>query len=839
MTAARTTISQRIALEGAEEIKRLLAEIGQSGEKAFEQVRDAVEKAPSNLAKISTAVADVEKQVGSVAAAARNFGSAMGDMGEAVGRFGGALANTATRLGAVSAAAVGLGASVVAFAKSAAGAADEIGKQAQALGVTVQSYQRLQFAAAQAGASQQQFAGAIARFSKVVTGAAKEQDKAAQALADSLKGLGITLSPAALAQRSLAEAAAAASRQLGEMNIEVVRGGASSKQQAEAVKEASNALVRLGISIKDASGNIRPLEQILGDLAERFARMEDGPHKTALAMELFGRAAGPRLIPLLNQGRAGMQEVMDEAERMGLFVTREQTRIAEGMNDALSFMAQVARGARTQIGLVFAPVITRAADALREAIARNWTTLLGFAREIEARVTPVVDDLIRLLEGKDAEVQNKAILVARDAVLSFGRDAQAAITNIIVPAFRGLMAVLQGLAATVNAVFGTELNGAQIGLALVAAKFLGLFGTIGAAVGVAAAGVRVLIAGLVLLAQNFGLAVAAGRGVLVILAALVGWPALIAAGFIAAGVLIVAFWDEIKAAAATAWQSMQTAFQTGLQSIQQGFAALTSTIALVWESLKSSTAALWQSLAALFGNGVQVIAAFFTNLSATVSGAIQTAVSIVEQLFGSILQLVIAAFAAITQGLSAAADSIRGAWKDLFDWFGGRIEGLIQWFSSLISRVREFLGLAGLAASADGAAGFARGGPVRGPGTATSDSIPAWLSSGGFVIRAAAVQKYGASLFDALNRMRLPQDALRFSIGGLVEALSPRLVTPMPLRFAQGGPVPSSLRPVNLSIFGEQFDGLLAPDEVATKLTKFAMGRQLARAGRKPSWYGS
>src|SRR5215203_2700525 len=159
---ARTTISQRIALEGAEEIKRLLAEIGQTGEKAFEQVRDAVEKAQSNLAKVSSAVEGVEKQVGKVAAAGRSFAGAINELGGAAGRFGEALAVTASRMGVVSTAAVAVGASVIALAKSAAGAADEIGKQSQALGITVQSYQRLQFAAAQAGVSQQQFAGGIA-----------------------------------------------------------------------------------------------------------------------------------------------------------------------------------------------------------------------------------------------------------------------------------------------------------------------------------------------------------------------------------------------------------------------------------------------------------------------------------------------------------------------------------------------------------------------------------------------------------------------------------------------------------------------------------------------------
>lgn len=49
----------------------------------------------------------------------------------------------------------------------------------------------------------------------------------------------------------------------------------------------------------------------------------------------------------------------------------------------------------------------------------------------------------------------------------------------------------------------------------------------------------------------------------------------------------------------------------------------------------------------------------------------------------------------------------------------------------------------------------ASGGPVYGPGTSTSDSIPAWLSNGEFVMNAKAVQRYGLDTMHAMNAMRL------------------------------------------------------------------------------------
>ena len=61
--------------------------------------------------------------------------------------------------------------------------------------------------------------------------------------------------------------------------------------------------------------------------------------------------------------------------------------------------------------------------------------------------------------------------------------------------------------------------------------------------------------------------------------------------------------------------------------------------------------------------------------------------------------------------------------------------------------------------------GFASGGYISGPGTSTSDSIPAMLSNGEYVINADAVSRVGAPLLDAINQGR---SIRHFAGGGLV-----------------------------------------------------------------------
>lgn len=72
--------------------------------------------------------------------------------------------------------------------------------------------------------------------------------------------------------------------------------------------------------------------------------------------------------------------------------------------------------------------------------------------------------------------------------------------------------------------------------------------------------------------------------------------------------------------------------------------------------------------------------------------------------------------------------------------------------------------LQAMAASKFATFGFATGGYIAGPGTGTSDSIPAFLSNGEYVLTADAVQNVGLPLLDAMNSGRVGH----FATGGLV-----------------------------------------------------------------------
>ena len=62
--------------------------------------------------------------------------------------------------------------------------------------------------------------------------------------------------------------------------------------------------------------------------------------------------------------------------------------------------------------------------------------------------------------------------------------------------------------------------------------------------------------------------------------------------------------------------------------------------------------------------------------------------------------------------------------------------------------------------------GYASGGFVSGPGTAGSDSIPARLSSGEYVIQANAVRHYGTDFMNALNNIQVQRQTSSSGSGG-------------------------------------------------------------------------
>jgi hypothetical protein len=126
---------------------------------------------------------------------------------------------------------------------------------------------------------------------------------------------------------------------------------------------ASRAFDTLGVSVVDAQGRLRSVDDVVTDLAGAFSQMEDGAAKTAMANALLGRS-GTQLIPMLNAGADGLRSMRDEADRLGLTITTNTGQAAEAFNDNLARLQRAFVGIRNQVAEALLPVFERFSEAL-------------------------------------------------------------------------------------------------------------------------------------------------------------------------------------------------------------------------------------------------------------------------------------------------------------------------------------------------------------------------------------------------------------------------------------------------------------------------------------------
>jgi hypothetical protein len=145
--------------------------------------------------------------------------------------------------------------------------------------------------------------------------------------------------------------------------------GRLSKQMAEAAggnKEAIETFKTLGVEVKNADGTLRGSDQVLGDIADRFRSYEDGAAKAALAQRIFGKS-GADMIPLLNQGRDGIERLRREAEQLGAIYGGDLAKDAATLNDNITKLRLSSEAAAIALGGPFIKSLVRITEQMIEA----------------------------------------------------------------------------------------------------------------------------------------------------------------------------------------------------------------------------------------------------------------------------------------------------------------------------------------------------------------------------------------------------------------------------------------------------------------------------------------
>lgn len=126
----------------------------------------------------------------------------------------------------------------------------------------------------------------------------------------------------------------------------------------------AKAIEQLGVATKNTDGSLRSSTAVLRDVADRFAGMEDGARKSALAGEIFGEKLGPQLAGMLNLGSEGLDEMAKLTEQLGMAMTDEGAAAAAQFNDTLDFLQTAFAGVARQATADLLPSLTNLASAL-------------------------------------------------------------------------------------------------------------------------------------------------------------------------------------------------------------------------------------------------------------------------------------------------------------------------------------------------------------------------------------------------------------------------------------------------------------------------------------------
>jgi hypothetical protein len=157
---------------------------------------------------------------------------------------------------------------------------------------------------------------------------------------------------------------------------------------SDARSQVALAFQAIGVSVRDASGNLRSSTDVMKDVAERFKGMEDGAGKTALAMAIFGKS-GADMINMLNNGRDGLNAMMEEARKLGIVIDQQTGEAAERFNDNLDRMSKIKKGIITQVSARLAPLMEQLSERFLAA-ARDTDFLDRAAKFLENTLKELV-----------------------------------------------------------------------------------------------------------------------------------------------------------------------------------------------------------------------------------------------------------------------------------------------------------------------------------------------------------------------------------------------------------------------------------------------------------------
>ena len=183
----------------------------------------------------------------------------------------------------------------------------------------------------------------------------------------------------------------------GTMDMALQRFTRRAEEAARGTGEAKDALEYLGIELRDSDGKMRPTEDLMHDVADAMAAIEDPSQRVALAFKLFD-SEGVSLVNTLAGGSQALKDMGAEATRMGL-LTEEQARAAERASDNWGRLTSVIGQLGLAIGAQLLPIVDDWMVSVREFLVENREAAVALTRGFIARMGKASETVLGWIRG--------------------------------------------------------------------------------------------------------------------------------------------------------------------------------------------------------------------------------------------------------------------------------------------------------------------------------------------------------------------------------------------------------------------------------------------------------
>lgn len=236
-------------------------------------------------------------------------------------------------------------------------------------------------------------------------------------------GIGKTADKLGLGVEALQEYRFAAEQsgvQVSTFDMAIQRLGRRFAEADRGTGEAVKALQELGVATRDSEGNLKTIEQLLPELAERFGRVGNQLDRNRLAMRLFD-SEGVVMVNLLRNGAQGMGDLRTQARESGMVLSEDLVRGAEKANDQFNLMKRVVGAQITRAMVALSPIITQVGQAFADAAPKvaAFFGSFGTAEDMsDDALDMAIDRVDRSLTELEQRYQRAKTLMANEDTAS-------------------------------------------------------------------------------------------------------------------------------------------------------------------------------------------------------------------------------------------------------------------------------------------------------------------------------------------------------------------------------------------------------------------------------------